>query len=315
MAQQQNHGNAPVPPRLLPDSDQLRWFHREAVGREKLRLLIDQWLKRNGWSLAVVARLAELSLLADADQVIPSWTAGMPLESGSLVNHRGHLWEAIGSPLSEPAEGDAGWTDHGLTSRLHASGLNLYLRNRKSSLTVSFLLELGRLNEWVAQVKAGEAEAPAEPRLSSLVKGATVISDSDGPLGPEELLSIAGGRLDPPAWPGEAITPAGQESSVSARQLRSAAAAVGLDIIEDWPLIAKLYPSDDQRRLERLQQVLRGLAQWDGQQEEDEAFACRVLLERLLQHADQTTERETDQEAAASVVIPAVVRDISGGAS
>lgn len=284
MAQQQAQGTTPLAVRSRSETTKPNWIQSEALGRERLRLLIDQWLKRNGWSLAVVSRLCELALLADAPQPVPDWTAGMPLQSGDWVNHRGHVWEAIGAPRSEPREGAAGWVDQGLTSRLHASGLNLYLRNRRASLTVSFLLELGRLNEWVAKVQAGKAAPPAEQRLSDLVMAATVIRDGEGTLGPEELLSIAGDRLPPPPWPDQPSITEPSAANVPARQLRAAAAAAGLDIIEDWPKIAELYPSNDPTRLERLQQVLRGLAQWDAQQEDDERAACLVLLTQLQQH-------------------------------
>lgn len=314
MAQQQNQ-RTPVPAGPVLASQSVHWLHAEAIGRERLRLLLEQWLQRNGWSLAVVSRLAELSLLAESKEPVPDWSAGMPLTPGSWVNHKGHAWEAVGTPLSEPAEGADGWIDQGLTSRLHASGLNLYLRKRKASLTVTFLLEMGRLNEWVAKVQAGEAAPPREPRLSELVKKATVISDQQGPYGPEELLSIAGGLLVPPPWPGEPTSSGALESGVPARQLRAAAAAAGLDIIDDWALIAELYPSNDKGRLERLQQVLRGTAQWDAQQEDDERAACLVLLQRLRDHTEpKILEQIAGRQAAASAVIPAVVQDISGDA-
>lgn len=308
MAQQQNQRSTPLPAGSVL-TQPVHWLHAEAIGRERLRLLLEQWLQRNGWSLAVVSRLAELSLLAQSKEPVPDWCAGMPLTTGTWVNHKGHAWEAVGAPLSEPAEGADGWIDQGLTSRLHASGLNLYLRKRKASLTVTFLLEMGRLNEWIAKVQAGEAAPPREPRLSELVKNATVIGDEQGPYGPEELLSIAGGLLVPPPWPGQITGSGASECGVPARQLRAAAAAAGLDIIDDWALIADLYPSTDKSRLERLQQVLRGIAQWDAQQEDDERAACMVLLQRLRDHAEP---RKVQQDAAATV-IPAVVRDISGG--
>lgn len=318
MALKQNQSNTPVDAQLLTGSEQLGWLTAEADGRERLRQLLQQWQKRNGWSLVVMSRLAELSLLAEAKVPVPDWVAGMPLQTGDLRNHRGHAWEAIGNPLTEPADGSAGWIDRGLTSRLHASGLNLYFRNQKSSLTVSFLLEMGRLNEWIARVQAGNAQPPADQRLSELVMTSTVISDGEGPLGPEEFLSIAGSRLQPPSWPDQPATPA-DVAIVPARQLRAAAAAAGLDIIDDWATIADLYPSDDPERLKRLQKVLQGLAQWDAQQEEAEQVAAYVLLQRLQQTVEGLAEQAenqqaADQTAAATVVIPAVVEEISGSA-
>lgn len=274
----------------------LSWLNYEALGRERLRLLLQQWFKRNGWSLAVVSRLAELSLLGMSERPVPDWAAGMPLQSGDWVNHRGHVWEAQGTPLTEPAEA-SGWIDHGLTCRLHASGLNLYLRNRKAKLTVTFLCEMGRLNEWVARVQLGQASAPSDARLKELVASATVIRDSDGPLGPEELLGIVAMRLDPPLWPDETATTCAKQGLVSARQLRAAAAAAGLDIIEDWAKLASFYPSEAPDRLARLQQVLTGLAQWDDDQAENEHAACVILLERLRELAGQRPEAPVEASA------------------
>lgn len=307
MSQQQTQ--RPLAGATPADQDRGRWLIMETIGRDRFRALVEQWLKRNNWSFAVASRLAELALLAQAKVPVPDWIAGMPLEPGSWVNHKGHTWEAVGTPLSEPAEGVAGWLDKGLTSRLHASGLNLFLRNKSRSLTTTFLLELGRLNEWVARVQAGQAAPPTEQRLRDLVTSATVISDEEGALGPEELLSIAIGRTDPPPWPGEIATDAATTVAVPARQLRAAAAAAGLDIIDDWQTISSMYPTANQRRLDRLQQVLRGLAQWDPQQEEDEQAACLVLLQRLQQHAEQAAGKD-----AAADVIPAVVKEISPNA-
>jgi len=260
----------------------------ESVGRERFRLLLQHWLSRNNWSLAVVSRLSELALLARSEVPVPAWSAGMKLHHGDWVNHRGHVWEAVGTPLSEPAEQAAGWRDVALSSRLHASGLNLFLRGRNRTLTTTFLLELGRLNEWVAAVKAGSAQPPAESRLRERVMAADVISDLEGPLGCEELLSIAVGRTLPPPWPRPKAGPGTAEGGVPARQLRAAAAAAGLDIVEDWEAIAAMYPTKDPSRLERLQQVLRGTGQWDPEQEEDEQAACLVLLQQLEQRARPT---------------------------
>lgn len=260
------------------------WLFAETIGRDRFRQLLAEWLRRNGWSLAVASRLAELSLLAQANLPVPDWTAGMALKPGDLVNHRGHAWEALGIPLSEPADGDPGWREVGLTSRLHASGLNLFLRGKNRALTSTFLLEVGRLNEWVAAVQAGKAQAPAETRLRELVQAAVVIQDQDGALGPEELLSIVIGRVEPPPWPGPASSTSPEES-VTARQLRAAAAAAGLDIVDDWGAIAAMYPTSDHHRLNRLQQVLRGTGPWDPREEDDERAACLVLLQRLQRHA------------------------------
>jgi hypothetical protein len=276
------------------------WLFAESIGRDRFRLLLAEWLSRNGWSLAVASRLAELALLAQANLPVPDWTAGMALNPGDLVNHRGHAWEALGKPRSEPAEGDPGWREVGLTSRLHASGLNLFLRGKNRALTSTFLLEVGRLNEWVAAVQAGQAQPPVEIRLRELVQGAVVIQDSDGALGPEELLSIVIGRVEPPPWPGAARSTSPGES-VTARQLRAAAAAAGLDIIDDWSTIAAMYPTSDSHRLSRLQQVLRGTGQWDPEQRDDERAACLVLLQRLQRHAEGSAGGAISETISAAI--------------
>jgi hypothetical protein len=291
MSQQQCKSRSTVGAAPLAADEAVDWLSKEAIGRERFRVLLQQWLRRNNWSLAVVQRLSELALLATSDVPVTPWSAGMALQPGDWVNHRGHVWEAIGQPISEPAEGDAGWREKALTKRLHASGLNLFLRNRNRTLASTFLLELGRLNEWVADVKAGTAQPPAESRLRELVLAAETISDEDGPLGCEELLSIAVGRLMPPPWPRAATAPSTAETGVPARQLRAAAAAAGLDIVEDWEVIASMYPTKDPSRLERLQQVLRGVGQWDPLQEEDEQAACLVLLKQLQLKAAKPSDQ------------------------
>jgi len=272
----------PAPP--ADDAAREHWLTTETTGRERFRSLLQHWLKANGWSLAVTSRLAELALLAKAGEPIPDWMAGMPLSSGSWVNHRGHAWEAIGEPRSEPAADNPGWREVGLTSRLHASGINLFLRGKNRTLTSTFFLEVGRLNEWIAAVQAGKAPAPQEVRLQELVSQATVLRDEEGVLGPEEMLSIAVGRLMPPTMNDPEEPPASAasvEAMVPARALRAAAAHAGLDIIEDWQQIAELYPTDDPQRLSRLQQVLLGQSHWSTSEAEDEHLASQVLLQQL----------------------------------
>lgn len=303
MNQQQPSRRASMASATSVEADQIGWLQAETLGRDRFRQLLQRWLKRNQWSLAVVSRLAELSLLATSQQPIPDWAAGMPLSDGAWVNHRGHAWQALGNPLSEPTEGDPGWQELGLTSRLHASGLNLFLRNQTRTLTATFILELGRLNQWVADVQSGRCPAPVDRRLRDLVKGAMVIRDEHGALGPEELLGIAVGRLQPPPWPEELAPPEQAEPSVPARQLRAAAAGAGLDIVDDWQTIASLYPSADPARLERLQHVLRGISQWSDEQEEDERAACLILLQRLERYGKNSGE-PTDVDSA-------IVMDIS----
>lgn len=292
--------NQPKPLRLrepAPAADAAErelWLTTETTGRDRFRSLLQQWLKINGWSLAVTSRLAELALLAKAGEPIPDWMAGMPLTAGSWVNHRGHAWEAIGLPRSEPAADNPGWREVGLTSRLHASGINLFLRGKNRTLTSTFFLEVGRLNEWIAAVQAGNSAAPQEDRLQGLVIQATVLRDEEGVLGPEEMLSIAVGRLMPPAL-GQpkrlTATTSSAELVVPARALRAAAAGAGLDIVEDWQQIADLYPSDDPQRLSRLQQVLLGQSSWSTAEAEDEHLASQVLLQKLegLQVQQPTT--------------------------
>jgi hypothetical protein len=319
MSQQTTPSPPPAAASLVADTT-AAWLTRESLGRNRLRHVLSLWLQRNNWSLAVVSRLAELALLAEADAPVPDWTAGMPLQPGDWVNHKGHAWQAVGTPLSEPAEADPGWSEKGLTSRLHASGLNLFLRNRNRTLTTTFLQELGRLNEWVAAVQKGTKLPPDEPRLRDLVQGATVLKDQEGVFGPEEFLSIALDRLTRitlPSWtelggnPGGGVAAAepSSQAGVPARQLRAAAAAAGLDIIEDWPTIVSLYPVTDPPRQQRLQHVLQGLAQWNRQQEEEERAACMLLLQRLQRHAVADSARLGPGANAALARDPAISSD------
>ena len=263
------------------------WLTQEQSGRETLRLLVEQWLDHNGWSLAVTSRLAELALLAQSSEPVLEWTAGMPLQAGQWVNHRGHIWEAIGTPASEPVEGAAGWRDVSLSSRLHSSGLNLFLRSKSRALASTFFLELGRLNEWVAAVQAGKRPAPTDQRLRDCVASAVVLRDQQGVFGPEEMLSIAIGRLTPTPLDNRRAAADPPPECISGRTLRATASAAGLDIIDDWDQIAALYPGQEPERVEYLKRVLLGTATWGPEQVEGEQLATQVLLHRLEERTAQ----------------------------
>ncbi len=271
------------------------WLSTEGSGREVLRSLIEQWLDHNGWSLAVTSRLAELALLARSSEPILEWVAGMPLQAGQWINHRGHVWEAIGTPASEPADDVPGWRDVSLSSRLHSSGLNLFLRRKSRSLASTFFLELGRLNEWVAAVQAGKQAAPTDQRLRDCVASAHVLRDEQGVFGPEELLSIALGRLTPEPLVKKQAAAEQQRppECISGRTLRQAASAAGLDIVDDWAQIVGLYPGKEPERQEFLRLVLLGTETWGPEQVEGEQLATQVLLQRL-------EDRKAQQLAKAS---------------
>jgi hypothetical protein len=260
-----------------------------------LRSLIEQWLDHNGWSLAVTSRLAELALLARSSEPVLEWVAGMSMQDGQWVNHRGHLWEAIGTPASEPADDVPGWRDVSLTSRLHSSGLNLFLRSKSRTLASTFFLELGRLNEWVAGVQAGKLSAPTDRRLRDCVASAHVLRDQQGIFGPEELLSIALGRLTPEPLVKKQAAAEQQRppECISGRTLRKAAIDAGLDIVEDWAQIVELYPGKELERQKFLRQVLLGTDTWRPEQVEGEQLATQVLLQRL-------EDRKAQQLATAS---------------
>jgi len=283
------------------------WLITEQSGREVLRSLIEQWLDYNGWSLAVTSRLAELALLARSSEPILEWVAGMSLQAGQWVNHRGHIWEAIGTPASEPADDVPGWREVSLTSRLHSSGLNLFLRRKSRSLASTFFLELGRLNEWVAAVQAGKQAAPTDQRFRDCVASAHVLRDQQGVFGPEELLSIALGRLTPePLVKKQAA--AEQErppECISGRTLRKAAIDAGLDIVEDWAQIVELYPGKEPERQKFLRLVLLGTETWGPEQVEGEQLATQVLLQSLedrkAQQLAKASAKLQGQETAISV--------------
>jgi hypothetical protein len=271
------------------------WLTTEQSGREVLRSLIEQWLEHNGWSLAVTSRLAELALLARSSEPVLEWVAGMSLQAGQWVNHRGHVWEAIGTPASEPSDDVPGWRDVSLTSRLHSSGLNLFLRRKSRNLASTFFLELGRLNEWVAGVQAGKEAAPTDQRLRDCVASAHVLGDVEGTFGPEELLSIAIGRLTPEPLVKKQAAAEQQRppECISGRTLRKAATDAGLDIVEDWAQILELYPGKECERQTFLRQVLLGTETWGPKQVEGEQLATQVLLQRL-------EDRKAQQLAQAS---------------
>jgi hypothetical protein len=284
--QQQQLSPSPGSEPLTPAARD-HWLTTEQNGREVLRSLIEQWLDHNGWSLAVTSRLAELALLARSSEPILEWDAGMSLQAGQWVNHRGHVWEAIGTPASEPADDVPGWREVSLSSRLHSSGLNLFLRRKSRSLASTFFLELGRLNEWVAAVQAGKQAAPTDQRLRDCVASAHVLRDQQGIFGPEEMLSIAIGRLTPTPLDNRRTVADPPPECISGRTLRKAASAAGLDIVDDWDQIAALYPGQEPERQEYLKRVLLGTATWGPEQVEGEQLATQVLLHRLEERTAQ----------------------------
>jgi hypothetical protein len=300
--QQQQLSPSPGSDPLTPAARD-HWLTTEQNGREVLRSLIEQWLDHNGWSLAVTSRLAELALLARSSEPILEWVAGMSLQAGQWVNHRGHVWEAIGTPASEPADDVPGWREVSLSSRLHSSGLNLFLRRKSRSLASTFFLELGRLNEWVAAVQAGKQAAPKDQRLRDCVASAHVLRDQQGIFGPEEMLSIAIGRLTPTPLDNRRTVADPPPECISGRTLRKAASAAGLDIVDDWDQIAALYPGQEPERQEYLKRVLLGTATWGPEQVEGEQLATQVLLHRLEERtAQQIAKAPANNQAPGAAI-------------
>jgi hypothetical protein len=81
-----------------------------------------------------------------------------------------------------------------------ASQLNNLQRQQLKLATVTVFDTLGRLNEYLALIKAGTMEPPTDERLRRHALEGIVIADAEGdPYGAEKFLSVFLGLLVPPS--------------------------------------------------------------------------------------------------------------------
>ena len=259
---------------------------REAEGRQAFATMLRAWMNRSEWSLQVLSDLCELAVRQSIASDIEDWQPGR-FAKGDLVVANGWVWRAQESLESSepPQRGETasnGFERVAMLRRLHPSQLHTLERNTAKQLGTVVFDTLGLLNLYLADVRRGKAPRPANERLAEKVAYATVIEDADGPFGPEEMFSVAVGRLDPPFSVIKLTAEqASEESRKLARKIRQGMVEAGLDLVDDWSQFVALYPTSDSARLSKVRDVAQGRACWAAEQVEDEAAAVEIALAKL----------------------------------
>ena len=257
-------------------------FYRDINGHESFYGLIRSWINRSGWSFRAIAELAECAYRHETVPGVPDWQPGKTYELGALVVHDGVAYQALNETSEEPCKDSQQWRRGPSLRRVYPSQIHKMSHGSVQLINTDTFEALGTLNLYLVKLRSGEAKPPAAKRLAKEAKSGFILEDSDGPLGPEELLSIYLGRLQPP------ITLAFMSERQSAelcrdlgKRFRAAVAAAGMDIIEDWATLAAMHPSKDAARLRKLREIILGQGQWSATQVEDEEFALEVLIAQL----------------------------------
>lgn len=275
----------PTLPSQLPTA-LLRHSHGQQVFAELLR----RWMARSGWSYAAMADLAEAAVIALEAPSIPPMEPGARYRSGQLRLANGHVWRARHDvmttelPKLREKEPNPDWEPVAAVRRIFASQLNNLQRQLLRGATVTVFDTLGRLNEYVAAIKAGKLEPPSDERLRRHALEGIVIADEQGPYGAEEFLSVFLGLLTPPMVQPELDDRAAARLSAQvARDIRTGMREAGLDLVDDWPQFLSCYPTSDPDRLAKIRDVTMGSGTWSVDSVSDEAAAVKIALARLAQ--------------------------------
>lgn len=265
-------------------------LYRDANGRENFFGLIRTWINRSGWSFRAMAELTEQALRHDLGATLPDWAPGQATQQGDHVVHDSCVWIARTTTTAEPSAESPHWSRGPSFRRVHTSQLHKIAHANLQTVNADIFDALGALNLYLAGLRSKDAKPPSSERLAMEAAAGFVLEDSDGPLGPEELFAIYVGRMRPPI--NTALMSERQASELSrqiAKQLRAAAAAAGLDIVDDWAQLAALHPSNDQARLRKLRDIALGMGQWSAEQVQDEQFAVNALIQKLSQSRPQAS--------------------------
>lgn len=269
--------NMPItPPAAAPR------LYRDTNGRENFFGLVRSWINRSNWSFRAMAELTEQALRHDLAGALSDWVSGRTYQQGDCVVHDGCAWSALTTTTAEPGPDARQWSRGPSFRRVHTSQLHKIAHGNLQAVNADIFDALGTLNLYLAALRRQEADPPAQPRLAAEAAAGLVLEDTDGPLGPEELFAIYVGRMRPPIT--TALMSERQATDLSrkiAKRLRIAAAAAGLDIVDDWAELTALHPSNDASRLRKLREIALGMGQWSAEQVEDEEFAVNALIQKL----------------------------------
>jgi hypothetical protein len=254
--------------------------------------MLRAWRSRSGLSFSDAADLCEQAMRHDLAPGVPDWLP-RPYQRGDLVVANGVVWRATAAiPASTEAPQRSDKETHGsfepvaTLRRLYSSQIHALERGRAQNVGTTVFDALGTLNIWLADLRRGRATPPEAPRLAEKAAQATVVEDSDGPYGPEEMLAVYLGLLQPPISVTK-LTPeqANEQSRQLARRIRQGMVEAGLDLVDDWSRFVAVYPTSDKDRLAKVRDVAQGRASWSSEQVEDEAAAVAIALAKLSRQA------------------------------
>ena len=240
-----------------------------------------------------MADLAEAAVIALEAPTIPEMEVGSRYRAGQLLLANGHVWRARHSvlvaelPKLREKEPNADWEHVAAVRRIFASQLNNLQRQQLKFPTVTVFDTLGRLNEYLALIKAGTIEPPTDERLRRNALEGIVIADAEGePYGAEKFLSVFLGLLVPPIVKQVMDDSAAAHlSDQVASDIRRGLMKAELDLIDDydWKQFLSCHPSSDPDRLVKLRDVTFRKSTWSVESVEDEVAAVEIALAKLAE--------------------------------
>lgn len=268
-----------------PETERLE---RHEEGRQAFLTMLRAWRSRSGLSFSDAADLCEQAMRNDLAPGVPDWLP-RPYARGELVVANGVVWRAKTSipdstvaPQRKAPESHGGFEPVATVKRLYSSQIHTLEQGKAQNVGSVFFDTLGTMNTWLADLRRGRVLPPADQKLAEKAAQATVVEDSDGPYGPEEMLAVYLGLLHPPISVTQ-LTPeqANEQSRQLARRIRQGMVEAGLDLVDDWSRFVALYPTSDKDRLAKVRDVAQGRAAWSAEQVEDEAAAVAIALAKL----------------------------------
>lgn len=272
-------------------------LERHEEGRQAFLTMLRAWRSRSGLSFSDLEGLCEAAMRNDLAPGVKDWSP-RSYQRGELVVANGVVWRATTAIAGSKVAPKRSKTDtHGAfdpvatVRRLYSSQIHTLERGNAQNIGSVVFDTLGILNTWLADIRRGRIQPPLDPKLAEKAMQATVVEDSDGPYGPEEMLAVYLGLLQPPMSVVR-LTPeqANEQSRNLARRIRQGMVEAGLDLVDDWARFVSVYPTSDQQRLAKVRDVAQGRATWSAEQVEDEAAAVEIALAKLSRARQATGE-------------------------
>jgi len=272
-------------------------LERHEEGRQAFLTMLRAWRSRSGLSFSDLEGLCEAAMRNDLAPGVKDWSP-RSYQRGELVVANGVVWRATTAIASSRVAPKRSKTDtHGAfepvatVRRLYSSQIHTLERGNAQNIGSVVFDTLGILNTWLADIRRSRIQPPLDPKLAEKAMQATVVEDSDGPYGPEEMLAVYLGLLQPPMSVVR-LTPeqANEQSRNLARRIRQGMVEAGLDLVDDWARFVSVYPTSEQQRLAKVRDVAQGRATWSAEQVEDEAAAVEIALAKLSRAKQATGE-------------------------